>query len=485
MKSRRWIGTALVLLGVPLVDALAQADGKSATPPAYVVLVVAGADADLRQAAETIRALHPNARELAFRPDRLDDLLPELRKIAPGFVCIVAPREVIDLRFARRCFLFATRVDDDPFPDFAYGFVTGDDGAHAHAFARNIAMAFARKRKQSILKVTSCEGEESVTRAGTIFGDFAHDLVCVAADDLDLERHLKWFANRDLITVTAHGAVGGMGSGYWSTHIDRSAPDLDGAVVISSVCDSGAVSRTYGLDEKGGLEENAVDAIDSFALSFLRRGAAAYVGGVDGMHGMYTSRVYEAVLLDGRSLGEAVKTLQDRMALELVDRKFAPERLLDLQKNDEDEAFNTVANLVVYGDPAMRLFPARLERLRVQFLPESGGVINATVAIDLEEFEAAHWVRSKYRLRDGKWGTECGFPLAWPDRRTPTAVRVGKSNVAAMAGRPAIFAVEQAGPARFLHVCVVYEADPDTVEAQVTQEGYRVELEIEVEGKGK
>jgi len=48
--------------------------------------------------------------------------------VPPRFVVFVLPPEKIDVDLAHQILEMATRVDDDPFVDFEYGFVTGRDG---------------------------------------------------------------------------------------------------------------------------------------------------------------------------------------------------------------------------------------------------------------------------------------------------------------------------------------------------------------------
>ncbi len=112
-------------------------------PGPYLVLVDAGRGDEFLPAAEAMAALHGAALK-RFDPAKLEDTLAELRKVPPRFVVFVLPPEKIDVDLAHQILEMATRVDDDPFVDFEYGFVTGRDGAAALRFVRRIEAAWRR-----------------------------------------------------------------------------------------------------------------------------------------------------------------------------------------------------------------------------------------------------------------------------------------------------------------------------------------------------
>lgn len=452
----------------------------------YLVLVTEGAGELYQKAAEVVASIHPKATVRTFDPARLDDLLPDLQKAPPRYVCLVVPREVVDVRIARRLFLLSTRVDDDPFPDFAYGLVTGDDGGAALGFARAIEKATKQRRANRVLQVMTHDGDASTKGSERIESGSSPVERCwlsVGSDDTKMEDQLALFANRDIITITAHGDVGGMSGGYWSTHLDRSCPDLGGAVVVSSVCYSGCVSRRFEVGDDGKVEEEDVEPVNSFALAILRHGAGAYLAGADTMHGLYAGLVYDAILLEGASLGDAVKALQDRMVMEMIDRSFPPERLLEMERLSSDEQIATVANLVLYGDPALRLYASRIRRPTLAGVKKTeGGQWLLHFFMEVREFEAADHLRSKYRSNGDRWGTECAFTLPLRDvldGLDPKAITVQGAKPDALRGATARFAVEKRGAEKILHVVVPFDADAEAVSEQVAKEGYRLELAIE------
>ncbi len=162
----------------------------------YLVLVADGSGELYQKAAEVVASLHPKATVRTFDPARLEDLLPDLQKAPPRYVCLVVPREVIDVRFARRLFLLSTRVDEDPFPDFAYGFVTGEDGGGAFAFARAIQKAASKKRTNRILAVMTHDGDASTQGTETILGGVERGWLSVGSEDEKKEERLALYARK-------------------------------------------------------------------------------------------------------------------------------------------------------------------------------------------------------------------------------------------------------------------------------------------------
>jgi hypothetical protein len=73
-----------------------------------------------------LQRLH-NATVLKALPESLEALLPGLQATKPQYVAIVVRPESLDINLVGRFMKLATRVDEDPFIDFAYAFITGDD----------------------------------------------------------------------------------------------------------------------------------------------------------------------------------------------------------------------------------------------------------------------------------------------------------------------------------------------------------------------
>ena len=101
----------------------------------YVVADGVGS-ADPYSKAVTLLAKHRRATVVPFDPEALDPLRDSLRALSPEYVAVVVRPEMIDFNLARRFLQMSTEIDDDPFVDFSYGFITGATPADAVALLR-------------------------------------------------------------------------------------------------------------------------------------------------------------------------------------------------------------------------------------------------------------------------------------------------------------------------------------------------------------
>ncbi|MHC4339417.1 MAG: hypothetical protein ACYSX0_04275, partial [Planctomycetota bacterium] len=99
------------------------------------------------RAAAELLAESRDAEIVEFDPARLDLLRDRLRRLQPKEVAVVLRPQQIEFNFGRRFLQMATEIDDDPFPDFAFGYITGATAKEAVAFVR--AGMTARRRKPS------------------------------------------------------------------------------------------------------------------------------------------------------------------------------------------------------------------------------------------------------------------------------------------------------------------------------------------------
>ncbi len=111
--------------------------GTASAGKDYRVFLDREAKAEFLPAARALAALHEAEVEL-FDPEDLEALLDGLRRSPPHYAVFVLPPEKIDVELSHELLETATRVDEDPFVDFEYAFVTGRDGAAARRFVAAI-----------------------------------------------------------------------------------------------------------------------------------------------------------------------------------------------------------------------------------------------------------------------------------------------------------------------------------------------------------
>jgi hypothetical protein len=82
-----------------------------------------------------------DAEIIVFDPENLDLILPELIDLNPRYVAVVVKPEELHINFIREFLMMSTMLDDDPFSDFSYGFITGATADDALNFVNRIIQA--------------------------------------------------------------------------------------------------------------------------------------------------------------------------------------------------------------------------------------------------------------------------------------------------------------------------------------------------------
>src|SRR5207247_2463249 len=95
-------------------------------------------------------AAHRHGQIIRLDPDHLAAFGDALRQRPPRYVAVVLRPERLDYDFARRFLAMATQMDDDPFVDLSYGFITGATAEEAAAFVERGIKAEQTKRQPDL-----------------------------------------------------------------------------------------------------------------------------------------------------------------------------------------------------------------------------------------------------------------------------------------------------------------------------------------------
>ncbi len=118
-----------------------------AAPPinSYAVVVSAGtkADSEWNRVVLALVAKH-QASTLTFNSS-VTEVLPDLRRVFPRYVCFVAKPEEATRGFVAEVHRLTRRLDDDPYTDCLWGILTGYDAANALRIAQLAAPLTIRK----------------------------------------------------------------------------------------------------------------------------------------------------------------------------------------------------------------------------------------------------------------------------------------------------------------------------------------------------
>ncbi|MEZ5964819.1 MAG: hypothetical protein R3F56_13320 [Planctomycetota bacterium] len=386
-----------IALVVALSDCFAQTpttgteQAAGAVERADYLVLVAVPPADPFHAVARHLADGRRGRCLEFRPDDLEAVRGILAETAPRYVALVMRPDQLDFAFARRFLQLATEIDDDPFVDFAYGYITGRDVADARSL---VDRGLARRPKSGESRLAEVVGgvdRSGVSRRHEDLGGRAVPLVRIASAgarafpetgrDRDfLLANLPDLTGADVVTFIGHGypreVVGG------PTAAELAELRLDDAVVLNVACYTGVTGRFFEDDyreRRRAAKEVAAD--ESFGLALLHTGVVGYTAYLcPRPAGPELATDLAALVVDGISLGEARRRDYDKTVLGYLG--FGEERLSLRPVRAEDDLptpKDPVRDLmlegatggVLFGDPAAVPFAGTPDRPVVEVRTES------------------------------------------------------------------------------------------------------------------
>ena len=441
--------------------------GDGAGP--YLVVTLGLAEGDPRheafaQVAEQVAEYH-GAEHLEADPDELDSLEKELASRAPEQVLYVLYPELLDLNLHRRLLLSSARLDEDPLPDFTFGYFT-----HAHGAGLR---ELWRRTKQ--LHEEGLRGDKWVNTfvtsgmKSTIWASYLGELekaagfegpgigFAIVEDDPECKafvaEKLPLLEDAAVIQLTGNGDPQGIwlfddhrnidSAKHWNyapgkvghdpdgelprvMAAEIAALELDAPILWSGTCHSGATCRvfvegdivsTFGTTDRVTVHE--LSSKESLCLAFLEAGATALLVPIAANHGFSVDLESNFALREGATLGETIKSTWDDVFL-----AAGGELVLDLPVPGEPHAFSEAvmqgggANRILIGDPALRPF-AKTDDPRTSVSIESvegGGGFDVQLEWD-EGFHARAW--DIYGTHSKDW--RIGERIDVTDRLAPTA----------------------------------------------------------------
>ncbi len=369
MAVRVVVTVALVFLMCSTQSPMACANDS------YVVFVDPGEDDQYLPAARAMAALH-DAQIKPFDPHNLDPTLGELRESPPKFVVFVLPPEKIDVDLCHEILAIAAQVDEDPFVDFEYGFITGRNGEAARRYVQRIAAAQKRRLGNRAAMFASWEGTfappKTPLSAFRAMG-FEADDYYVKTRDKEAKRRketkeaLACLRERSALSFFSHGYPDEMGSCFRADDLRKWKVDLSPAILVNCACWNGAPGRWYAPGPRGPVDRGIVDPDASVALQILDSGVSGYIAGVDPWHGPLAMQVFCMIVDDGLRLGEATKRMFDRLAIAFLPGPVAFQPTLENKSRFSGEGANNRrhngAGMIFYGDPAWAPFSGNAKRL--------------------------------------------------------------------------------------------------------------------------
>jgi hypothetical protein len=393
-----------------LLTAAAGTPGQDSRPGGYVVVAVALGEpraesaAFLNVAREAAKFHH--ARLVDFDGASFDALEAQLRAADPANVLFVIRPETFDLNFHRHVVLLSARMDDDPFCDFSFGYLTAKDGAAlARLWKRTVALhekglagntwidtAVAPKFDPIVI-----EGNiPAIAKAAGFTG-----AACYFAErewkNYSFEKvlgHLQRLKDASVISMSGNGDPQGIWlfdgnrnrepAKHWPFDPARVGQDPKGEmprvkaaefkklalrspVIWSGTCHCGATHRVFvepDIVSTFGKSDTVVTydlkPEDSLCLTWIDAGAGAMILPVGANHGMACQLEQDFAHGWGASRGEAARSTYDDVMLQSggkpkVGFKAAGQPSLD---RSESPMQANGLNRALFGDPALHPFKA-------------------------------------------------------------------------------------------------------------------------------
>lgn len=412
-------------------DGDSDGDGE---PGSYVVLAGTGEGDRYHEAAEALAAFR-GGEVVTFDPADVEAVEADLAGRRARYVAVVVRPEDMDVNLVRRVLLMSTRMDDDPFCDFAFGFITGATGDEAVDLVERI-IAFEelpmRWTKASVISEGGSYTFPTTDPVGAGFSGSAIYWAIVEDDPAVLD-----FVHAHIGDLSGGGVVsfGGCGDpeGIWlfddSRNLDPSkhwpfdpdlvgqdpegemprilaadlAPvDLSDSVVWSGVCHNGAVRRvfvegdivsTFGTVED--VTEYDIPPGRSVALTVLSNGALAFMPAIGPNHGFRTLIEQTYALETGLPLGDVMRMAYHDMVMASGGDFSISIGLYEagapMGSDTPDSRFwSSPHNRLLYGDPLFAPFRGQEDRAYRTTIEaaESGDRYRVRCAVE------NHWVFS-------------------------------------------------------------------------------------------
>ena len=337
----------------------------------YVVLAAVAAGDEFDSAARHLEK-HHQARLVRFDPGDLEPVRLALETMQPRYVALVMRPEQIDFAFQRRFLQLASEIDDDPFVDCSFGYITGIRGEEALALAKR---GTDRSPKSGELTHTVVAGglkRSFVQEQGFRLRSGKLDTLRIYSAGEDafpddgrdrkfLAKHLPRVRGRDTVTFVGHGYPREVHGG--PDYRDLKDMDLAGTVALNVACYTGTTHGYFDRDwQRRRITKEHVPFEQSFCLTLLQKGVVGYTAYVcPRPAGPELDTDLVALVVDGMSLGAARRRDYDKTVLGFLG--FGEERMVlgEIKNNDRvppnmdavrDMMLEGATGGVLFGDPA-------------------------------------------------------------------------------------------------------------------------------------
>jgi Flp pilus assembly protein TadD len=396
----------------------------------YIVADAVGTNDAFYRVAERLAA-HRRGKIISLDLENLNALREALRQTPPRYVAVVLRPEQLEYDFARKFLVMATQLDDDPFVDFSYGFITGATAEEALAFVERSIKSEETHREPNLGSI----GVWEITRSTEVLSKFPSRSKSIAhlegrlaspqqlqdeeRDTQFIKRFLPKLQGKSVVVFGGHGypreVVGG------PTWKDLAGLKLDSAVALNIACYTGVTETWFENNWKDGVvRKREIPMSESFALALLRTGVIGYVAYVcERPAGPELFTDVSALVSEGMSLGDVRRRDYDKIVLGYLGYGASKMELKPVAEGQKIEPPKDIAQDfmlesgtggILFGDPAL--------------VPFNGNSNGAPVAVKVAHDEIKKTLLVTAEVAAEHLGYFCSEPTASWDGRAGEAMKV-------------------------------------------------------------
>ena len=353
----------LVTAAIPRASINSQTDSSTAnlsSSAPYVILTNLASTDPYFEAVSRLQK-YRKAQIVKFDPAHVASMMEKIRRISPVFVGLVLRPEELNINLCYDILEISFRLDDDPFPDFAYGFITGATASETLALVEN--MVRAESNPNSVPRRLVAFGPSNVSQSDdkTDF-EWLPDWQCIRLAHKPgtfPRKYLDKLADRGIIRFWGHGSPRRVDGSLSYSQLRNL--NLYPAVVFAGPCFSAVVHRYYEWNCcDTSVHVDCVPVEESLALMFIAQGATAYFGALHENKCGSAAWEMEDALATGDPLGIVMKHTYDTVIMAQGGKRLAFPRLRDGESPPKEDPvdfqINRTASRILLGDPAYQPF---------------------------------------------------------------------------------------------------------------------------------
>ncbi len=386
MKALNCFGTILVFsLVSQIVGAQTPDSGGQWT---YVVVTDAGGKDPYQVVVKELAKLRKPAAIIDLTVRGLEGVFRELRNLQPDYVAFVVHPTRIEDNFVGAVFEGLTALDDDPYLDCAYGYITGASAADARKLVRNTAAAEAKPQEipKKFVAIAHTFAQNDLypfaVQEAQRYAAYGYETAKINP----IDNSAAWQSKADREIQKLNGAslvfLAGHGMGDTSCAIPGSAfgrVRLHAAIVVNGTCHSAVTSvRHDSRDRFWTIETKPIDPKKSVCLNLIAAGAIGQFASTASSSWQNVAFAIPKFFTEGRSQGQALQeSLNDKIRaanikkIEIIPFRDGEKSPQALGEDKDPGGLQSFARVVLIGDPAYRPFAERPTPVAAEKRPES------------------------------------------------------------------------------------------------------------------